>query len=117
MKWSSQEFQSYDRWQFEFMHTDYPIYLVIKRHYYKYGICLWRAVWRTDKMRGAQYEVTTICATGNAAAGRKDLFKKLRYSLNYGLNVRSQAVTDRLRDANNQYRPGRKSIISGSRKY
>lgn len=121
MNWTSKKFSNYDKWEFEFAHMGYEIYLVVKlrRVVNRMRMSYYVATWRADKMRGSQFELLEYIPDkyweGDYVPHnvRRRLFKNIRQSLAYGLNVKGRGTVLRLMEANGQHIPHKHTRIRG----
>lgn len=112
MKWTSKRFSNYKRWQFDISHSGYPVSIVVRHYFLRRNLI--EISWSTPLMKSAKWAIDSVLYDRGAKGHkpRKKMFKRLRQSLSYGLNVKGRTAVDRLMEANGQRIPHKKTRLS-----
>lgn len=119
MKWERKNFSNYTRWQFDIKHGGCPVSIVVKEYRRKFRSNYFEIQWDSPKNKSVRWEIRPVDYDKTEKYGksqhvaRSEMFKRLRQSLNYGLNIKGRAVVDRLMGANGQSIFHIKKQISG----
>lgn len=90
------EFSNYDKWTWDIVHQGAKVHLVFRDRYNYLQCAQVEVTWTTTKFNAVKFNFNVQYDWRKSGPNWKEVFRKLRISLSYGLNQSAREVTDRL---------------------